>query len=87
MKGKYGVPMNGMEHRQKKHYCKQCEYYKSKCSKKPKAEQPKQPTTCKHFKQKWKDAKASECITYHINDLSESERRRYERNMETCKRL
>ena len=55
MRGKYGVPMNGMEHRPKKHYCKQCEYYKTKCSKKPKNMQPKQPTTCKHFKKKWKD--------------------------------
>lgn len=71
MRGKYGVSMGGIEHRPKKHYCKQCEHYKPTCSKKAKHLQPKQPTTCKHFKKKWKDAKASECITYNINDLSE----------------
>ena len=69
MRGRYGVPMNGMEHRPKKHYCKQCEYYRSKCSKKPKYMQPKQPTTCKYFKKKWKDAKASECITYYMDEV------------------
>ncbi len=73
MKGKYGVPMNGMEHRPKKHYCKQCAHYKSKCSKKPKNMQVKQPTTCKYFKRKWKDAKASEVITYYIDEIKEQQ--------------
>ena len=74
MKGKHGVSMQGIEHRPKKHYCKQCENYKGGCGKRP-----KQPTTCKQFKQKWKDAKAGECITRNINDLSESERMAIER--------
>lgn len=78
MKGKYGAPMNGIERKPKKRYCKQCECYKTKCSKKPKYMQPKQPTTCKHFKKKWKDAVAGECITYCISDLPEEERKRYE---------
>lgn len=86
MKGKYGVPMNGIETRPKKHYCKQCEYCgsvnkKTKnifCKAKKKSVDRTKPHPCKHFKKKWKDAKASECVTYHINDLSEEERKRYE---------
>lgn len=80
MKGKYGVPMNGMEHRPKKHYCKQCEYCGSTnkknkkyvyCKAKKKSVDRTKPHLCKCFKKKWKDAKASECITYSINDLQE----------------
>ena len=87
MKGKYGVPMNGIEHKPKKHYCKQCAYCgqeskKNKrqlfCIPKKKYVDRTKPHPCKYFKEKWKDAKASECITYRISDLSEEERTRYE---------
>lgn len=65
MRGKYGVSMGGIEHKPKKHYCKQCEYWKDTCSKKRK--KPKQPTLCKHFKRKWKDAKTGEITTYYVD--------------------
>ena len=61
MRGKYGTPMNAIESRPKKHYCRQCEHYKTTCYKKK-----KQPTLCKGFKKKWTDAIASEVKTYYM---------------------
>ena len=87
MKGKYGVSMGGIEHRPKRHYCRQCERCgqqnkKNKkqvfCKSLQKYVDRSIPHACKYFKQKWKDAKASECVTYHISDLPEEERARYE---------
>ncbi len=84
MKGRYGVPMNGTEHKPKKHYCGQCDNCGQKnkkqifCKTLQKYVDRTQPHPCRYFVKKWKDAKASECITYHISDLPKEERARYE---------
>lgn len=75
MRGKYGAPMNGIEHRPKKRYCKQCEYCESKttdkklifCKTMKKPMKRNKPHECKYFKPKWKDAKAGEVKIYYVD--------------------
>ena len=71
MKGKYGVPMNGIEKRVCKHYCRQCIYAGRRknyvfCKIKKRAMQYKVAHLCKYFKKNPPLPKASEATTHYV---------------------
>ena len=80
MKGKYGVPMNGIEHMSKRRRCKSCVHGKPSSLKnhlfctvfrKYKHKRTYQP--CKRFMAKATNTIASECITYSMDESTEKQ--------------